>query len=170
MFVRHLEEAADFGAFEVEFHAVGFGVAEDGDEASGILDEAVHGPGGEGEGFAGLAAPEPDFDAILAIIEGGLLISAKLDREFQVSGSRFLGGRGQRRGRCPCEDGAGVGFGFGGTGVAAGFAGAGVCPSCWPKTPGALHNASISQKANVIFFISVLRERLVNAPATSLTR
>ena len=77
LFVRDLEEAADFGAFEVEFHAVGFGVAEEGDEAAGILDEAVHGPGGEGEGFAGLASPEPDLDAVGAVFEGGALVGAE---------------------------------------------------------------------------------------------
>ena len=79
MFIRDRKEAADFSAFEVEFHAVGFGVAEDGDEASGIVEEAINGPGSEGEGFAGLAAPEPDFDAVYFILKGVPLVWSKVN-------------------------------------------------------------------------------------------
>ena len=65
----------------VEFDAVGFGIGEDGDKASGISDESIDGPGGEGVGFAGLPAPEPDFDAVGAVFEGGSLVGAERDEE-----------------------------------------------------------------------------------------
>ena len=41
-----------------------------GDQAAGALDQAAHSPGSEGEGFASLAAPHPNLDAVGAIFEG----------------------------------------------------------------------------------------------------
>ena len=60
----------------VEFDAVLFGVGKNGDEAAGAGEETIYCPGGEGVGFAGLAGPEPDLDAGLAV-EGFLLVGAK---------------------------------------------------------------------------------------------
>ena len=76
LFVGLGEFLADVGDFFVEFDAIGFGVGEDGDEAAWAGEEAVDGPGGEGVGFAGLAGPEPDFDAGLGV-EGLLLVGAE---------------------------------------------------------------------------------------------
>ena len=76
LFVGLADFVAEFGAAAVEFDAVGFGVGEDGDEASWPGEETVDGPGGEGVGFAGLTGPEPDFEAGCAV-EGGLLIWAE---------------------------------------------------------------------------------------------
>jgi len=61
----------------VEVDAVGFGVGEDGDEAAWACEEAVNGPGGEGVGFAGLAGPEPEFEAGRGL-EGFCLVGAEV--------------------------------------------------------------------------------------------
>lgn len=72
-----LVEAGDFGAFEVEFGAVGEGVGEDCHKAAGALEQATDGPRSEGEGFSGLAAPHPDLNAVGAVFEGFELIRAE---------------------------------------------------------------------------------------------
>ena len=74
-------EVADFGAFGEEFGAVFAGVGEDGDEAAGAGEEAVDGPGGEGEGFADLAGPMKDEDAGGAVHEDGDLIGTESDAD-----------------------------------------------------------------------------------------
>lgn len=74
-----LEEFADFGAAAVEFDAVLAGVGKNGDGSARAADEAMHGPSGEGEGFAGLAAPKPDLNAVGLVLEGGELVGAEVE-------------------------------------------------------------------------------------------
>ena len=69
----------DVGAFAVEFDAVGFGIGKDGDEASGVGDEAINSPRCKGEGFSGLAGPQPDVNAVGAVEKGSELVGTKVD-------------------------------------------------------------------------------------------
>ena len=87
-FIPGAIELADLNAFGEKLGAVFAGIGEDGDEAAGSGDKAVHGPGGEGEGFADLPGPVQDEDAGLAVAEDGFLIRAEMDggTEFDAGG------------------------------------------------------------------------------------
>ena len=87
------------GAFEVEFHAVEAGIGEDIDGATRVFEETIDGPGGEGEGLAGLAAPEPDFDAVGAVFEGVALVRAEGNARRRRMEDRGRGRRFNRRDR-----------------------------------------------------------------------
>lgn len=93
-----VEEVTDLGAFAMEFDAVEAGVGKDGDEATGAGEDAVNGPGGEGEGFAGLAAPKEDLVAGGVVFEDLLLVRTERE-EGRVGNGDFglgilRGGRG----------------------------------------------------------------------------
>ena len=67
---------ADIGTLSIELSPIVMGVGEDDDGATGVAEEAVNGPGREGEGFATLAAPEPEFDAVGGL-EGVVLVAVE---------------------------------------------------------------------------------------------
>ena len=84
LFEGLVEEAADFGAFAVEFDAVEAGVGEDGDEAARAGEDAVDSPGSEGEGFSGLTAPEEDLVAGGVVVEDWLLVGTEMNLRFEI--------------------------------------------------------------------------------------
>ena len=102
LFEGLVEEVADFGAAAVEFDAVGAGVGEDGDEAARAGEEAVDGPGGEGEGFSGLAGPEEDLDAGGLVVEDLALVGTKRKERRWMRWRRAVGEGGG--GSCSAGD------------------------------------------------------------------